>query len=1102
MPLHGRTFPRRRLRRTFEALEQRRLLAVITVNTGGDSNARDNVLTLREAIALANGTLDPATLDAAEAGQVVGTINSGPANRDEIRFNLPSATNGTFFVALVGGASITDPVIIDGYTQPGARPNTLAVGTDAVVNVQIVFSGGGFVLTSGDTLIRGLSMGNATSIEIRSSNNVIEGNYIGVSADGLGSTEAGLVQLWVRSGSNNLIGGTTPAARNVIAGGFNNNGGTLQVGGINGQVPSQTRIQGNYIGTNADGTARVGSGGENGIVIFSGLGTLIGGDDAADGSQDGVAAAGNLVAGLSNHGIKIGASLAPAGEFDGVTIQGNRVGTTADGAAALPNFIGIGTDGSRVDQGLIQIGGTTPGAGNLVAGNRGTGIAVNAVRVRIEGNRVGTDAAGATAIPNRGGGIAIELGGSGTPDFDYVVGGDTPSARNVVSGNGTSSNPADGVRISGIDSGSVILQGNAIGVDVNGGPLPNAGNGVSVLGRPALIGGVATGEGNVIAFNGGAGVAVRNAADGSQGLAAILGNSIYDNDGLGISLTGGAPTFNDDGPPPDADQGPNDLQNFPALTTALTNAGALRVAGTLDSTPSTSFRIEIFTSPAADPSGFGEGQTYIGSTEVRTDAQGHATFDLVFPAPAGAGLPLVVTSTTTRIAQRSVEQTTPGRFGPTSEFSHVLHAEGGPTSSTDLNLAAFADPPSVAPGQDISFRFDVTNPPTGSDASNVVFTTQIPANMTFVSIDVPGAATATTPPVGGTGTVTVTLPTLAADETLRVILVARVKPGVAGGTSLVAQGSVTSDTPDPNTADNSASATVTVAGESLPSVDASVAATASPTTAVPGQDVTFTFVVATPNDASNIQNARLAVDIPANMTFVSFTAPAGYSITAPPVGGTGQVVATIGTLVQNAADTFTLVARVNPGVHAGTVLTARGTLAADSPDPDSSNNAASAAATVHDVQPPGDLTSPTVASVARYGFHRQATYLVVTFSEPMDSAAAANPAHYLVTAHGLRIAPASVVYNPESNQAVLRMASRLSVFRAYRLTLSGAGLRDLAGNPLDGDRDGTPGGDARITINRRRLAGTEADALALLPPGVAPTLHHPRGPRAPRRARA
>src|SRR6267142_6504943 len=126
----------RRLRRLFvEPLEDRALLAaVITVNSVADADARDTVLSLREAILINNRTLSLASLTAEEQAQVVGTPDA--VSTDTISFNI--AGSGVQTIRPTSALpTITDPVVIDGYTQPGAGPNTLAEGDDATLLIEL-----------------------------------------------------------------------------------------------------------------------------------------------------------------------------------------------------------------------------------------------------------------------------------------------------------------------------------------------------------------------------------------------------------------------------------------------------------------------------------------------------------------------------------------------------------------------------------------------------------------------------------------------------------------------------------------------------------------------------------------------------------------------------------------------------------------------------------------------------------------------------------------------------------------------------------------------------------------------------------------------------
>jgi hypothetical protein len=170
----------------------------------------------------------------------------------------------------------------------------------------------------------------------------------------------------------------------------------------------------------------------------------------------------------------------------------------------------------------------------------------------------------------------------------------------------------------------------------------------------------------VIAFNGGGGVVI----SGGPGSASILGNSIFANGGLGIDLS--ITTFPMDGVTlndSSGHTGPNNFQNFPVLTSAAAGSNTT-ITGTLNSTPNTTFRVEFFAGDAADPTGFGEGQTFLGFTNVTTDANGDASFSVTLPAVAGAG---PVTATATDPA------------GNTSEFSRFVIAASSGDVIIDAN---------------------------------------------------------------------------------------------------------------------------------------------------------------------------------------------------------------------------------------------------------------------------------------------------------------------------------------------------------------------------------------------------------------------------------
>jgi CSLREA domain-containing protein len=366
-----------------------------------------------------------------------------------------------------------------------------------------------------------------------------------------------------------------------------------------------------------DGTTQAGSS----CTTAGGLtielnGTSAGSTNAQAGLQLDPGASGSTIKGLvinrfGNYGMFVNSS---SNNF-----QCNYLGTNVAGTSGLGNH----NSGIRISGNSNVVGGSVAGNGNLISGNSGEGIRLVGTGTQIQGNYVGTNAAGTAALPNGGGGVDIE-GSANT-----TVGGATAGARNLISGNTGSS----GVVIA--TSSNTIVQGNYIGTDATG--TSGLGNkyGVNVNGG-ATIGGIGAGEGNIIAFNITQGIVVFTSTINNS----FRGNSIYSNGGPGIDLGGGGGvTANDD---KDPDTGPNNLQNFPVLTPPL--VGATTVSGTLNSTVGATFIIDVYSNDACDGSGNGEGKTYLGSTTTSTtDSNGNVSFNVTVPAVV-VGKPLTATA--------------------------------------------------------------------------------------------------------------------------------------------------------------------------------------------------------------------------------------------------------------------------------------------------------------------------------------------------------------------------------------------------------------------------------------------------------------------------
>ncbi len=397
--------------------------------------------------------------------------------------------------------------------------------------------------------------------------NLVQGNLIGTSSNGAVDRGNLLSGIEVLNSSGNTIGGTTAAARNVIAGNEGN--------GIHLLGSAATTIQGNYIGTSLSGAADLGNT-LNGILVVTA-------NNAIGGS---VAGAGNLISGNEQMGIAIQGVAAT-----GNNVQGNLVGTNATGTGTIGNTLsGILLD----DAGTNTIGGTTAAARNVIAGNLQDGVFLlkaGATNNLVQGNFIGTTLNGAADLGNKKSGVHIDGGASAN-----TIGGASTAARNVISGN-----DEHGVYLVGSGVTGNLVQGNYIGTAVNGtAAVGNTLSGVKVANVSSnSIGGTTAEAGNSIGFNGQAGVRVAGLGTGNL----ILGNSMFTNTGLGIDLNGDGFTDNDTD---DADSGANKFQNFPVIASAILSGSDLTITYSVPSlAPNSTFplRVEFFIADPADQEG-------------------------------------------------------------------------------------------------------------------------------------------------------------------------------------------------------------------------------------------------------------------------------------------------------------------------------------------------------------------------------------------------------------------------------------------------------------------------------------------------------------------
>ncbi|MDO9237872.1 MAG: DUF4347 domain-containing protein, partial [Aquabacterium sp.] len=512
------------------------------------------------------------------------------AGTDTISFNISSGTAGTgndtgaYVITTVSALpTIAGAVVIDASTQSGY----VAGGLHTVVLDGNDAAAFGFDLNnaSDGSTIRGFVIRNFTGygiyVESGSDNQTIVGNNIGsFYADGsnkgvgFGNASYGIVTY----GANTVIGGATAADRNVISG--NPAGSNIYMAtGADGTV-----IKGNYIGLNAAGTSVFSSTNPQwGVMIETNSSNItIGGTASGEG---------NIISGHTHEGIWVTTT-------GTVTIQGNYIGTDATGTVDLGNTrYGIYVD----DSGTTTIGGTATGAGNLISGNDLGGVIAFNTSITVQGNIIGLNASGTAKLANTGAGIDIRTSSAST------IGGNSTAARNVISGNTTY-----GIDVESSPTGGHIIKGNYIGVGSDGTTLlGNTSAGVYINAYYVKVGGKTLGDGNIIAGNGGAGIAVVGGTD-----SLFYRNSIYSNTGLGIDISNDGVSVNDVN---DGDVGPNWTNNYPVITSVVTNGTSTTITGSFDwYQGGDTVYIELFSSTSKDASGYGEGKTYLGAVQVTT----------------------------------------------------------------------------------------------------------------------------------------------------------------------------------------------------------------------------------------------------------------------------------------------------------------------------------------------------------------------------------------------------------------------------------------------------------------------------------------------------
>lgn len=356
-----------------------------------------------------------------------------------------------------------------------------------------------------------------------------------------------------------------------------------------------------------------------------------------------------------------------AGQSDTIVV-GNYIGIDVNGTTSAGN----GTHGVQSSSLNARVGGSDPADRNVISGNGGWAFfCQNSAGNQVLGNYIGVDASGTLARPNIAGGLYY----TGQQSSSNRIG--APFAGNIISAHA-------GHAILITNTPNCFIEGNVIGSDWS--RTRNLGNSWDAISLHLVtnvrVGGTNAGMGNFIAYNGGNGVVIGSGTNNP-----VLGNSFYRNGGMAIDLLPAGPTPNDPG---DADTGPNNLQNYPVITSATNDGASLMVRGSFGGSIGTSYRVGLYAMNAC-----GDGGRYVGSTTFTIASAGNYSWSLQLP---GADIPeTIVAATATTLS------------GDTSEFSPCVAVVRPPINPPVIT----GQPADVATRLGLTVGFNVTVSGTG-----------------------------------------------------------------------------------------------------------------------------------------------------------------------------------------------------------------------------------------------------------------------------------------------------------------------------------------------------------------------------------------------------
>lgn len=577
--------------------------------------------------------------------------NGNPSDQDSIIFDIDADATGDKIIEPQSPITITQSVLIDGFTQGDAIANTNQAPQPFNGTLRVAIyntdAGGGFTITAPNVTLKGLNIADSENGNIvleHADNFKLLGSYLDTLPMGQGKqkTDGYENSVVINSSDDVTIGGTAAADRNIL--GFCT-ASCIDASGTSGDPSNNLRILGNYIGVGADGVS-------------------------------------NLYTDAKSTGIVL-----------------------SEGATNA------------------TIGGTTVGAGNTIKSNTfGAVRAEDVTGLTVQANRIMFNA----AAPNTCGGCnagaaGIFLGGV----TNSTIGSSNPAGKNILTGDYAKELTIDNSTITNNPSSNVLVIGNNFGVmDDNITAYPTPDYLITVMGDSDFV--------RIQQNN------IKNAhndiqADYLDGVSilenaqhvSVSQNSIYNNDNRGISIGGGAPTANDSS---DGDTGPNGKLNYPTYFKVTESAGNTTVGYTYRGAAG-NYRIEFFSNTLADSDGPGEGEEYLGSTNISYNGFGPQSFNYTLNGVDHDNITMTATE---------INQDSPNGYGATSEFG----AEG-PTPNDLAVSKRLLNPEDMTTGQVIQYEVTLTNKGPepidisywdgSSHGSNDLLTDLMPPGVNFLS---------------------------------------------------------------------------------------------------------------------------------------------------------------------------------------------------------------------------------------------------------------------------------------------------------------------------------------------------------------------------------